>query len=63
MRHFWTFLDNGDIHYHGLVEVSPNGYVNDTPIEDYGDYLLWDDFLEPQEAFRIWLKIQPVESE
>ncbi|MCD6434975.1 MAG: hypothetical protein J7L15_01085 [Clostridiales bacterium] len=54
-KHFYTF-PNGDINYHGIVNITDKGYIKKTPIEDYGDYLLLNDYVEPIKAFEMWLE-------
>jgi len=56
-KHFYTFY-NGNTHYHGFVDITFDGTINwynDAPIEDYGNWLLLDEYVEPDKAFEMFL--------
>jgi hypothetical protein len=54
-KHLWTF--NNRTRNHGRVKISKDGFVGETPIEDFGNYLLTDDHLSPENAFELFLKL------
>ena len=54
-KYLYTF-PRANVKSHGIVEIDKNGWVDgEFPIEDFGDYLLTDTELSPDEAFEKWL--------
>ena len=48
--HLYVF-SAGEFRYRGHHVISPDGYIDDVPIEDFGDFLLSAEPLTPQQAW------------
>ena len=54
-KYLYTF-PRANAKSHGKVEIDIRGCVNgETPLEDFGDYLLTDTEITPEAAFEKWL--------
>lgn len=59
----WTF-NGGHVKYHGRVGLDDRRFVDgETPIEDFGDFLLTHDRLSPDNAFARFLALTAAQEE